>query len=127
MAPSAQATESVPTHPNSSRLTIDANQDHGAIAAVIAMGPQAMTGQLAGKRILIVKDEPMIAENLADQMTIEGAEVIGPVATAEAALDAISVTHPDGATLDIKLMGKKTFQGADALVARHIPFVFLTG
>jgi hypothetical protein len=89
--PSAQATESKPNHPTS-RLAIDANRDHGAIAAEVAMGQQAMTGQLAGKRILIVEGEPMIAENLAYQMTIEGAEVIGPVATAEAALDAISDT-----------------------------------
>jgi CheY-like chemotaxis protein len=33
----------------------------------------------------------------------------------------------DGATLDIKLMGNKTFEVADLLAARDIPFVFLTG
>jgi two-component SAPR family response regulator len=86
-----------------------------------------MTNHLAGKRVMIVEDEQMIAEHLAYQMTAEGAEVFGPVASVDAALDLISNTHLDGATLDIKLMGKKTFEIADALADRHIPFVFLTG
>jgi len=86
-----------------------------------------MTSQLAGKRILIVEDDPIISENLANQMTAEGAQVIGPVATADAALEVIANTELGGATLDIKLMEKMTFQVADVLTARHIPFVFWTG
>jgi two-component SAPR family response regulator len=86
-----------------------------------------MTNHLAGKRVLIVEDEPLIASQLAYQMTAEGAEVIGPVASVDAALDLISNTHLDGATLDIKLMGNKTFEVADVLTNHGIPFVFLTG
>jgi two-component SAPR family response regulator len=86
-----------------------------------------MTNHLAGKRVLIVEDEPLIADQLAYQMTAEGAQVIGPVASVDAAVDLISNTHLDGATLDIKLMGNKTFEVADVLAARAIPFVFLTG
>jgi hypothetical protein len=56
-----------------------------------------MTNHIAGKRVLIVEDEQIIAEHLASQMTAEGAEVIGPVATVDAALDLISNTHLDGA------------------------------
>jgi FixJ family two-component response regulator len=33
----------------------------------------------------------------------------------------------DGATLDLKLEREMTFKVADALAARNIPFVFLTG
>jgi DNA-binding LytR/AlgR family response regulator len=86
-----------------------------------------MTNHLSGKRVLIIEDEPLIAEHLAYQMSAEGAEVIGPVANVDAALELISHTRLDGATLDIKLMGNKTFEVADVLVARDIPFVFLTG
>jgi hypothetical protein len=32
----------------------------------------------------------------------------------------------DGATVDLKLKGKRTFAVADALAARHVPFVFVT-
>jgi DNA-binding response OmpR family regulator len=45
-----------------------------------------MAHQLARRRVLIVEDEQMLAEYLADAMVAEGAEVIGPVATVNAAL-----------------------------------------
>lgn len=86
-----------------------------------------MTGQLTGKRVLVVEDEQMIAENVAFELAAEGAEVIGPVETVNAALDAIASTNLDGVTLDIKLRGEMAFPVADVLTARDIPFVFLTG
>jgi DNA-binding response OmpR family regulator len=86
-----------------------------------------MTQRLAGKRILIVEDEQMLVDYLADAIVAEGAEVIEPVATVNAALDVIANTPVDGVTLDLKLAGEMTFQVADALAARNIPFIFLTG
>jgi DNA-binding response OmpR family regulator len=86
-----------------------------------------MAHQLAGKRVLIVEDEQMLAEYLADAMAAEGAEVIGPVATVNAALDLITSTRLDGVTLDLKLAGEMTFRVADALAADNVPFIFLTG
>jgi two-component SAPR family response regulator len=86
-----------------------------------------MTHQLAGKRVLIVEDEPVIAENLAFELAENGAKVIGPVASVKAALDVIENTNLDGVTLDIKLMGEMAFSVADVLAGRDIPFVFLTG
>jgi DNA-binding NtrC family response regulator len=87
-----------------------------------------MTHELTGKRILVVEDEPLISQNLADQMTAEGAQVIGPVGTVEAALNVIvSTNNLDGAILDIKLIEKMSFKVADVLAARRVPFVFWTG
>jgi DNA-binding response OmpR family regulator len=83
-----------------------------------------MTHQLAGKRVLIVEDEQLFAEYLSDAMTAEGAEVIDPVGTVNAALDIIANMHLDGATLDLKLAGEMTFRVADTLAAHHIPFIF---
>jgi hypothetical protein len=60
-------------------------------------------------------------------MTAEGAEVIEPAGSVNAALDIIANTRLDGATLDLKLAGEMTFPVADALAAHNIPFVFLTG
>jgi ActR/RegA family two-component response regulator len=80
-------------------------------------GRPAMTLQLAGSRVLIVEDEQMLAEYLADAMIAAGAEVIGPVATVNAAIDAIANTYLDGATLDIKIRGEMAFPVADALAA----------
>lgn len=86
-----------------------------------------MVHQLAGKRILIVEDEQMIADVLKIEITDEGGEVIGPVATVAAALDAIANADLDAVTLDIKLSSERTYSVADVLAARDIPFVFLTG
>jgi DNA-binding response OmpR family regulator len=86
-----------------------------------------MTHQLASKRVLIVEDEQMLAEYLADATAAEGAGVIGPVATVNAALDVIANTSLDGVTLDLKLAGEMTFRVADVLAARNVPFIFLTG
>src|SRR5258706_13818072 len=86
-----------------------------------------MAHQLAGKRVLRVEDEQLLAELLADAMAAEGAEVIEPVATVNAALDVIANTPLDGVTLDLKLAGEMTFRVADVLAVRNIPFVFLTG
>jgi DNA-binding NtrC family response regulator len=84
--------------------------------------------QLAGKRILVIEDEPLISADLSNEINAEGAKVIGPVGTVEAALNVIgSIDSLDGAILDIKLMEKMSFQVADVLAAHHVPFIFWTG
>jgi CheY-like chemotaxis protein len=82
---------------------------------------------LAGKRVLIAEDHSIIAMDLAHELASGGAIVIGPVATAADALDAIASTNLDGGILDIKLSDRLAFPVADALADRHIPFVFATG
>jgi DNA-binding response OmpR family regulator len=52
-----------------------------------------MAHQLAGKRVLIIEDEQLFAEYLADAMTAEGVEVIEPVGAVNAALDVIANTR----------------------------------
>ena len=86
-----------------------------------------MTHHLAGKRVLIVEDDNILAITLAEEFAAEGAEVIGPAATVTDALDVIARTDLDGAIVDINLRGKAAFPVADALADRHIPFVFATG
>ena len=85
-----------------------------------------MTHGLAGKRILIVEDEIIVALDLADKVTADGATAVGPVSTVNAALDVIANTELDGVILDVKLRGEMAFPVADVLADRHIPFVFTT-
>jgi two-component SAPR family response regulator len=85
-----------------------------------------MTHSLAGKSILIVEDEIIVALNLADKITAEGAKAVGPVSTVNAALDVIANTELDGVILDVKLRGEMAFPVADVLADHHIPFVFTT-
>jgi CheY-like chemotaxis protein len=82
---------------------------------------------LAGKRILVVEDDYLVAMDIVRALERAGAEVIGPASAVEAALAALEQTVLDGAILDINLGGEMAFPVADALMARGIPFIFATG
>lgn len=85
-------------------------------------------GGLAGRKILVVEDDYMIASDLADALRDAGAEVIGPAPSIEAALRLVrAAPEMDAALLDVNLRGEMAFPVADALERRGVPFVFATG
>ena len=72
---------------------------------------------LTGRRILLVEDEFFIAEDMACQLEAGGAEVIGPVASVDAAIELIEQTERiDGAVVDVNLQGVMSWPVADALL-----------
>jgi DNA-binding NarL/FixJ family response regulator len=86
------------------------------------------TGALAGLRILVIEDDFLIASDLAEMLTDQGAEIIGPVGrVAQAVRLARTTDRIDGALLDINLRGETSFPVADVLHERGIRFVFTTG
>ena len=85
------------------------------------------TGQLSGKRFLIVEDEPLVALDIADTLVSAGAEVIGSLGSAKEALAAIESWQMDAALLDGNLHGQPVDEIAVALTRRNVPFVFVTG
>ena len=90
----------------------------------------ATDGQpLAGRRILVVEDDFLIAETLAEVLAAAGALVTGPVGTADEAQAVLAKPDPavDAAVLDIDLHGQKSYALADAMIRRGIPFVLTTG
>ena len=84
---------------------------------------------LAGRRILVVEDDYLIAETLAEVLAAAGAVVAGPVGTADEAHAALAEQGSalDAAVLDIDLHGEKSYAVADAMIRRGIPFVLTTG
>jgi CheY-like chemotaxis protein len=86
-----------------------------------------MSLHIAGNRILAVEDEALVAAMLRDVLTDLGFVVIGPIATIAEALDVARGEVIDGAILDVNVGGEAIYPVADALRARDIPFVFLTG
>jgi CheY-like chemotaxis protein len=82
---------------------------------------------LAGKRILVVEDEYMIAVLLEDLLAELECVVAGVAGRPKEALELINSTPLDAAVLDVNLDGADSFGIAAALADRRIPFIFATG
>lgn len=83
--------------------------------------------RLTGKRILVVEDDWFIANYVADALAGAGAAPVGPVATAEGALDLLERQGaPDAATLDVTLLDGNSVPVARRLADMAVPFMFLT-
>ena len=81
-----------------------------------------------GRRVLVVEDEYILAEDLREELEQQGAEVMGPVASVADALELVDAEPaPEMAILDINLQGELVYPVADALRARGIPLIFTTG
>lgn len=80
-----------------------------------------------GRRLLIVEDDYFIATDLAHAAQELGLEVIGPAGSVADALRLIQANELHGAVLDIHLGRERVFPVADALSARGVPFIFVTG
>jgi|RhiMethySRZTD1v2_1073278.scaffolds.fasta_scaffold2281746_1 DNA-binding NarL/FixJ family response regulator len=77
-------------------------------------------------RVLVVEDEPLLAETLCDLLQDAGLEPVGPAATVAAALRLVAQDGIDAALLDIRLKRETSFPIAHVLRQRGIPWVFLT-
>ena len=56
-------------------------------------------------RVLVVDDTEHVRTMLADMLTLDGFDVIGQAANADAAVDVAIATHPDIAIMDLRLPG----------------------
>ena len=83
---------------------------------------------VAVRRVLLVEDEFLLATRVADEFGQLGVEAVGPAGNVEQALELVEHGgHLDAAVLDINLRGDAVYPVADALRARGVPFVFVTG
>lgn len=82
---------------------------------------------LAGRRILVVEDEALVAMLIEDTLTDLGCEVVGPAASIGEALALVRDEAVDGATLDVNLGGEEAYAVAQTLEARGIRFILMSG
>jgi CheY-like chemotaxis protein len=76
----------------------------------------------------VVEDEYLVARGIADEFARLGVETVGPAGSVKQALELVEHGgRPDAAVLDINLRGDMVYPVADALRARGVPFVFVTG
>lgn len=83
--------------------------------------------KLRGCRALLVEDEMLVAMAIEDALIDSGCEVVGPIARVDTALDVIRREPLNFALLDINLGGVMSYPIADELIARGVPFSFVTG
>jgi CheY-like chemotaxis protein len=82
---------------------------------------------LAGLRVLLVEDEPIIAMTAEDMLATIGCTVVASAGTLDEALAASGRGGFDVAMLDINLNGVVSLPVAAALKRAALPFIFTTG
>ena len=83
---------------------------------------------LMNRHILVVEDDFFLADDLARSLRSHGAIVVGPLANVERALALVTSNERlDAAVLDISVRERLTYPVAEALLAREVPFDFVSG
>lgn len=82
---------------------------------------------LAGKRVLILEDEPIVAMMLEDILLDLGCEIVGPASRVDEALNLARTAQFDLAVLDVNIHGGRSYPVAAVLEERGLPYVFATG
>ncbi|EZP53525.1 response regulator [Sphingomonas sp. RIT328] len=82
---------------------------------------------LAGKAVLVVEDEYMIADDLARELRGAGAHVVGPAASLPQAMRLSDAGALDLAILDINLREMLVYPLIDALLAAGVKVLLTSG
>ena len=82
---------------------------------------------LAGHRILIVEDSPVVAPFTVSVIEDLGCTAVGPAPTLASARELIENETFDAAIMDVHIRGERVFGLCDLLEARNIPFLLTSG
>jgi DNA-binding response OmpR family regulator len=85
-----------------------------------------LTFQFPQRRVLVVEDDVWIGMDVKSALDATGCQVLGPIATVNAAIRTVTSNRLDAAVLDINLGKELSFPIADALTSCNVPFLFLT-
>lgn len=82
---------------------------------------------LEGRRVLVVEDQYLVADEMRRMIMAMGGEVLGPVSRSAAATAILAKSTIDCAILDINLGEDDAYPVAAELMRRRVPFLFATG
>jgi CheY-like chemotaxis protein len=98
-----------------------------AAISTAAPAPQPQAEPVVPSRVFLVEDSGLVAMQLQIMLEEAGCEVVGPASRVAPALRLAVSEKIDAAVLDVDLDGTPSWDVADALMARGIPFVLATG
>ena len=81
----------------------------------------------ANFRVLIVEDEYLVAEEIANTLRESKIHVVGPIGMIHEAYEAVQDTSLDCAVMDINIGGGASFPLIDVLIQRSVPVLLMTG
>lgn len=93
----------------------------------LGSGRMPSTQALSGCRVLVVEDEYLLAEQVAESLREFGAKVVGPIGSLADAMRQVEIGGFDIALIDLNLQGEMAFPLARALQQQGGPYVFVTG
>ncbi|WP_068300060.1 response regulator [Pararhodobacter sp. CCB-MM2] len=96
---------------------------------VVPMAANSVPGEddLAGRRVLLIEDEPLVVLDLSCEIEEAGAEIVAVARTLPDALRVAGEVAADVAVLDGNLNGESVVSVAELLAKRGIPFCFVSG
>ena len=86
-----------------------------------------MSGELNGRRILVIEDSPVVAPFTVDILAELGCTVVGPAPNMAVAREMVDAGEFDAALLDVHIRGERVFPLCELLAAKNIPFVLTSG
>jgi CheY-like chemotaxis protein len=86
-----------------------------------------MSGELNGRRILVIEDSPVVAPFTVDVLKELGCEVVGPAPNMASAREMVEAGDFEAALLDVHIRGDVVFPLCELLAARNVPFVLTSG
>lgn len=96
---------------------------HGPLPAMVGSTEMSLR-LLAGKRILVFEDGFLLSDEAGSRLAAIGAAVLGPVHTAQHALDHVESGGVDAVVLDVGLEPETVLPLIAELEEKSIPFVF---
>ena len=89
--------------------------------------PDSPAAALAGRRVLVVEDSPVVAVAAEDMLRAMGCVVVGPATNMAAALQMAAEEPLGAAIVDVNIRGGKAFPVLKILHGRGVPFLLASG
>lgn len=86
-----------------------------------------MREDLAGLRVLVVEDSPVVSAFTVDVLQDLGCSVVGPASDMAVARQLAQDEEIDAAVIDIRIRGQKAFAICEILADREVPFLLTSG